>query len=202
MRTSILGTYFLATKEEHDKGMVWYQSARSEVDRICQTLLVNPARVAGVIAALSPNNKWNRNLIDAYNLARAYVENGVYDADRIKVSTFNTNKDKAIRILAGLDPLDVLGGLKVRAFYKLIFNPTVKDVVCIDGHSYSIWAGERIATYKTPKITPKMYDAIQRDYIDSARIVSEIKGQTITASQLQAITWIVQRNLYRGIRER
>ena len=182
--------------------MVWYQSARSEVDRICQTLLVNPARVAGVIAALSPNNKWNRNLIDAYNLARAYVENGVYDADRIKVSTFNTNKDKAIRILAGLDPLDVLGGLKVRAFYKLIFNPTVKDVVCIDGHSYSIWAGERIATYKTPKITPKMYDAIQRDYIDSARIVSEIKGQTITASQLQAITWIVQRNLYRGIRER
>jgi hypothetical protein len=152
-----------------------------------------------VIAALSPNNAWDRNLIDAHNIIRSYVEHGRDDAAKVKVCTFASNKEKALRILDGDDPLDVLGGLKVRSFYRLIFVPDCHDV-CVDGHAYSIWKGERIATSSTPKITAKLSAQIQQDYRDCASIVSGIKGQTITASQLQAITWTVHRNLYRGVR--
>lgn len=199
MRTSILGTYFLATAAEHYDGMMWYYSANDQAQQLSIDFAVSMPTVVGVIAALSPSNAWGRNITDAHNIIRSYVEHGRDDAIKVRVGTYNVNKDKAIRILDGSDPLDTLGGIKVRSFYRLILNPLADDV-CIDGHAYSIWKGERVATTKVPKITPRLYETIQQDYRDCANVVSEIKGRTILPSQMQAITWTVHRNLYKRAR--
>jgi hypothetical protein len=46
----------------------------------------------GVIAALSPNNKWERNCIDAEAMIKTWSIGGDYNM--IKVCTFNPNKRK------------------------------------------------------------------------------------------------------------
>ena len=153
--------------------------------------------MAGVIAALSPNNKWERNVNDADRLCRAFTLGGHSATDSVKVSTYGANKVKALRILAGEFPLNVLGGLKVRAFYQCIIG--CNDSVCIDGHAYAIWAGDRIATTKTPKISAKLYAAIAVDYIKAAETINSILGSDYTAAQIQAITWLTYRRLVKDL---
>lgn len=195
MRTSILGTFFLASEAEKIRGIEWYALAYNLAKRLndLSGKTVSVGHCAGIIAALSPQNPWERNCIDAENLILAA------DPQGIKCGTFNANKQKAIRILKGEAPLDVLGGLKVIDFYRSIMGE--EDAVCVDGHAYSIWLGERVSTTGTPKITPKMYEAIKQDYISATGKINEITGSSFTPYQVQAITWVVHRNLYAGQRK-
>jgi len=183
---NILAVFFTANPAELQHGARWYPDALAACETIAQSYSLPINTVAGVVAALSPNNKWQRNIIDADNLCRIYTAGGYDDAARCKVSTFNGNKTKALRILSGIAPLEVLGGLKVRAFYQCILG---LDSVCIDGHAFAIWKGERIPTTKTPKISPKLYDAIASDYRNAASTINAVLGASYSAAQVQAITW-------------
>lgn len=200
IRTAILGTFFLASEAERKEGEGWYQLANDQVIKMSAKYGLPHSTCAGVIAALSPNNVWQRNLTDAHNIIRSYVLHGAGDARQVKVCTFNGNKEKAIDILNGNDPLEVLGGLKVRSFYSLILHPLDPENVCIDGHAYSIWKGERVSTSSTPKITPRLYAEIQQSYRDAAQRISTVTGEDWLPSQIQAVTWVTHRNLYRGVR--
>jgi hypothetical protein len=193
----ILATFFNASPAELADGANWYGRASDAAQIIGDRYSLPMNAVAGVIAALSPNNKWERNVTDAELLCRAYVLGGHAAADKIKVSTYGANKIKALRILAGESPLSVLGGLKVRAFYLCIMGDS--SSVCVDGHAYAIWTGERIATTRTPKITPKLYAAISADYIKAADTINSILGADYTAAQIQAITWITYRRMVRDL---
>lgn len=191
---SILAVFLQSTPDDRAEGAYWYARAQAVASDIAYSYCDNDLKkAAGVIAALSPNNRWNRNVKDAENLAKVFAVGG--DVDSLKVSTFGKNKEKAIAILKGADPLDVLGGLKVRAFYQCILG---EDSVCVDGHAYSIWLGERVPTTKTPKISEKLYNQIAADYRLAAKQINQILGIVCTASQVQAITWIVWRKLFHG----
>lgn len=194
MRTSILGTFFLASEAEKIEGIEWYERASRLAYSLSKQSGYSLEQCAAVIAALSPQNPWQRNCIDAENMIMAE------DPAMIKVGTFNNNKQKAIRILKGEAPLDVLGGLKVRDFYRSIMADV--SAVCVDGHAYSIWLGERVSTTDTPKITPKMYETIKQDYVSATGKINEITGSSFTPYQVQAITWVVHRNLYAGQRKK
>ena len=192
---SILAVFFAASPQEVAEGRDWYDQAYKISRDIAQSLDCPTKTVAAVIAALSPNNKWQRNCSDAYNLIRA-IKCGE-PVEEVKVSTYNRNKDKAVRIVeAGesVDPLDELGGLKVRAFYECIMGSTT--AVCVDGHAYSIWKGERISTTSTPSITPKLYNRISEDYALAAEQINKILGLGLTPAQVQAVTWVTWRNLF------
>lgn len=189
---NVLAVFFNATDLETISGAQWYQDANHAAAIMAQRYHVTLQTAAGVIAALSPNNRWERNLIDADSMIRAYSTGGHDAAKILKVSTYNKNKAKALAILSGDDPLSVLGGLKVRAFYDCIIGG---DSVCVDGHAYAIWKGERVATTQTPTITPKMYDAISADYRKAADTINSILGANYSAAQTQAITWIVWRRM-------
>ena len=189
---NILAVFFKATDLETINGAQWYLAANRAAQIMAVRYSVTLEIAAGVIAALSPNNRWERNLLDADSMIRAYSA-GVHDAaDSIKVSTFNRNKIKALNILSGDDCLQVLGGLKVRAFYDCIL---AGDSVCVDGHAYAIWTGEYIPTTKTPKITPKLYEAISADYRLAAVTINSILQAEYSAAQIQAITWLVWRRI-------
>jgi hypothetical protein len=193
---NILAVFFTANAAELQHGAHWYADALAASETIAQSYGLPVNTVAGVIAALSPNNKWQRNIIDADNICRLYTSGGYDDAAQCKVSTFNSNKTKALQILSGIAPLEVLGGLKVRAFYGCILGD---DAVCIDGHAFAIWKGERIPTTKTPKISPKLYAAIVSDYRNAASTINAVLGTAYTAAQVQAITWSVWHRIAKEI---
>jgi len=192
---SILAVFFTASQAEIEEGRQWYISANTIAKNIAAShRCINGCNtVAAVIAALSPNNRWHRNIIDAEALIKVHSLGGEYGA--IKVSTYSKNKDKAIRILEGEEPLDVLGGNKVRAFYRCILG---EDDVCVDGHAFSIWSGQRVSTTKTPKISDSLYRAIVKDYQKATTVINSITQLNYTASQIQAITWVTWRNLLRA----
>ena len=192
---SILAVFFAATDLEKINGAQWYSVAQNASDAIANRYGISLDTVAGVVAALSPNNRWERNLRDADHLISAYTLGGIDDALSVKTSTYGKNKAKALAILQGAEPLDALGGLKVRAFYGCIIG---QDAVCVDGHAYAIWRGERISTSSTPKISPKLYAAISADYVKATDTINSVIGGQCKPFQIQAITWLAWRRLNNG----
>jgi hypothetical protein len=155
-------------------------------------------QAVGVIAALSPNNKWERNCIDAEAMIKTWHIQGDYNS--IKVCTFNKNKQKAIDILSlDMESVDteaiptILNGQKVVAFYRSIMGD--KNAVCVDGHAYAIFIGERIATSRTPSIAPKLFETIQRAYQLVAKRSVDLCGVELSPTQVQAVTWVTYRRL-------
>lgn len=192
----ILAVFFSANAAERLKGERWYADALAFCSNVAQSTGLSISTVAGVTAALSPNNRWPRNQADAERLCRAFSHGTIGDAAAVKVSAFNVNKDKALQILAGSEPLDVLGGLKVRAFYDCILGNTA---VCVDGHAYAIWLGSYVPTTKTPKLSPKLYAAIAAAYSQAAQTINSVTGSSYSAAQIQAITWTVWQRIRREV---
>jgi hypothetical protein len=199
--TSILGTFYLSSEAERISGRRWYQQAHTAALDLSGKYPVSVVTAAGVISALSPNNSWHRNLLDADALIDCFYEHGPYVASRVKVSTFGNNLQKALTILKLQHPtvedvVTILNGRKITAFCRCILGSQTD--VCVDGHAYSIWAGETIRTYNTPKIDTRLYDQIASDYtIAAALIGSHVPAREIPSPvQLQAITWLAHRRLF------
>lgn len=192
----ILAVFFAANSAERLKGARWYADALQFCAAVAQSTGLSVSTVAGVTAALSQNNRWPRNQADAERLCRAFSAGTMADAAAVKVSTFNGNKQKALQILAGAQPLDVLGGLKVRAFYQCILG---ESAVCIDGHAYAIYMGAYVPTTKTPKISTKLYASISAAYAQAAQTINSVMGTAYTAAQVQAITWTVWQRIRREV---
>lgn len=195
----ILAVFFAANSAERLKGAQWYSDALRFCASVAESTGLSVSTVAGVTAALSPNNRWPRNQADAERLCHAFSAGTLADAAAVKVSTFNGNKQKALQILAGAQPLDVLGGLKVRAFYDCILGNN--EAVCVDGHAYAIWIGSYVPTTKTPKISPKLYASIAAAYGHAATTINGILGTAYSAAQIQAITWTVWQRIRKEIEE-
>ena len=199
---NISGMLQLASQADIISGLNWYQRAYDLAVRFIHTYDgLTMGQAVGVIAALSPNNKWERNCIDAEAMIKTWHIQGDYNL--IKVCTFNKNKAKAIAILSlDMESADaeaipnILNGQKVVAFYRSIMGD--KNAVCVDGHAYAIFIGERIPTTKTPSITPKLFETIQRAYQLVAKRSADLCGVELTPTQVQAVTWVTYRRLIHG----
>ena len=77
---SILAVFFAATDLEKINGVQWYNVAQNASGAMAERYGISLETVAGVVAALSPNNRWERNLRDADNLISAYTLGGLDDA--------------------------------------------------------------------------------------------------------------------------
>lgn len=194
----IKGMLQLATVADIEQGKNWYQRAYDLAVQLMHAYNgITLGQCVGVIAALSPNNKWERNCNDAEAMIKAWA-NGC-DPTSVKVCTFNKNKEKAAAILNLPDDFTtedietILSGRKVCAFYRCIMG--FNDAVCVDGHAYAIWLGERVPTTKTPSISAKLYETISRAYINTATVSFDLVGECLTPAQVQAITWVTYRRL-------
>jgi hypothetical protein len=193
----ISGMLQLASEADIFEGINWYQRAYDLALRFIHAYDgLTMGQAVGVIAALSPNNKWERNCIDAEAMIKTWHIQGDYNS--VKVCTFGKNKQKAIEILS-LESVDteaiasILSGQKVVAFYRSIMGD--KNAVCVDGHAYAIFIGERIPTTKTPSITPKLFETIQRAYQLVSKRSVELCGVELSPTQVQAVTWVTYRRL-------
>jgi hypothetical protein len=195
----ISGMLMLASQADIFEGINWYQRAYDLAVKFIHAYDgLTMGQAVGVIAALSPNNKWERNCIDAEAMIKVWSINGDYNS--IKVCTFNKNKQKAIDILSlDMESADaeaiqtILSGQKVVSFYRSIMGD--HDNVCVDGHAYAIFLGERIPTTKTPSLTPSTYATIQRAYKLVAKRSYDLCGHILTPIQVQAVTWVTYRRL-------
>ena len=196
---NIVAKFSLATTQEVVAGSDWYTDAHKIAGRIASMYNLHHAVVAAVIAALSPNNKWERNCQDAENIIAAYYHGTEDDALLVKVCTYKANKIKAIKCLAkgiGYDDLKtILNGPKVIEFFHCISGSTPRDV-CIDGHAYSIWFGERLTLKKVPNIGKRLRERIKEDYITVTDWINEELDTSYEPSQIQAITWVAHRRIY------
>lgn len=190
---NVLGVYHLANASDRADGSNWYGVAYSVCDDIADRYGVHVNTVAGVVAALSPRNRWGRNITDAENMVKLYAAGGKDAAAGCKVCTFSHGKKKALQILAEniTDPdaiRSVLKGPKLQEFFTCIVGD--RPDVCIDGHAYSVWVGERISLADVPSINKKLRETIKADYMEAADVLG------VSPSTLQAITWVTWRRLH------
>ena len=190
---NIKAVYQLATLTEKQDGISWYPNADQIAISLADRHEISEAQAIGVIAALSPRNRWERNVEDADRLIAAYIAGGPEQAMLTKVCTFTSNKTKAVKILGlsraiSLGPvLDILSGPKLREFASCIAG--LSDV-CIDGHAFCIWAANRTGLKDVPAIGVKLRREIKADYQAAADELG------ITPSACQAITWCTWRRIH------
>ena len=189
---NILAVFQLASLTECREGLAWYATAQAICSDLAAKHNIAEEVATGVVAALSPRNKWERNVQDADALITAFRFGGREQAEATKVCTFSKNKDKAIRILeeafADGGVLMILSGPKLKEFYSCIRG--IDGEVCIDGHAYCIWAGERTGLKDVPSIGVKLRRQIKADYAAAAARLN------LAPAQLQAVTWVAWRRLH------
>lgn len=188
---NILRVYRMATPDDMRDGIEWYARAKREAQSISQRLGLPVSTVVGVMAALSPNNRWERNKVDAFNMCSAYVK-GLYIGD-FKVSTYFRMKVKAWSILEDSltddeDILSRLNGQKIRSFYSNIMG---LDEVTVDGHALNIARGVRVGlTDDATNIGVRLYRELQAAYVRAA------KRAGVKPHEMQAITWTVWKRIH------
>ncbi len=195
----IVAKFTLATSQEVQLGCDWYPSALKIAARIGEKYDLSAQTVAGVIAALSPNNRWERNIIDAENIIKCWRAGGTRsDLLAVKVCTYGKMKEKAIDILTtpiGVNIKETLKGKKIVEFFNCITNPLLNDV-CIDGHAYSVWFGQRLTMKEVPAIGKKLRHQIKTDYCDATAFINEELDTAYTPADIQAITWVTHKRIY------
>jgi len=170
----ILNTWDAADAETRRLGAAWYPNARSMCAAM-ETPRLQPGQVdraCGVVAALSPRCGWAQNLAWAARVLAAKRQ-------RKGCPTVHTTamREQAWRIAGGEDPLDVLNGPKVRAFYRNLTGDS--SAVTVD-----VWAA-RVATGDPNCAGPgKSYDDIAQAYRNAAGI------RGVQPAIMQATCWI------------
>jgi hypothetical protein len=165
---NIIRAYQACTPAFLALGSAWYQEAHDLAESIGPIMLV-----AGVLAALSPMVSWSRNVL----LARQAVDTGHASG------TLPLSCENAGRIMSGEHPLDVLNGRKTRAFYRLIYAPSDREVVCVDRHAHDVAVG-RVSTNQDRKVLERvrMYDTFEGAYLLAAARLGVFLPHIVQAS--------------------
>jgi len=188
---NIIAVYKMATPDEIKQGIEWYLNATSDCKNIADRLRLPLHIVIGVVSALSPNNKWKRNIVNADELCTAFIDG--QDMDSIKVSTYHKMKQKAWSILRLMptydDAVTILNGKKIVSFFKNINGD--ESEITIDGHARNIYYNDRQGlTTPNTNIKKSEYADIQVAYLRASKKLG------IKAYELQAITWVVWRRIH------
>lgn len=174
MTRNITSVYRAATEGQKADGLLWYATANA----IAAELDSDIDRAAGVLAALSPQTDWDRNV----SLARTLYAEGSLNGGGL-----GANLRRAEAVLAS-NWRDVFGkdALKIRAFAACIADPQDTDAVCVDRHAVDIADGT-VSGKDAKSLTPKRY----AEYADAYRRAARILG--VSPATVQAVTWVVHR---------
>lgn len=155
----------------------WYDYSGQWCAELDKGFSLPSGTVAGFVAALSPLNSWDSQLKftpPSLQKCLELIAAGDPPHNGILGPGFFANRDKAARILQGEKPLNVLGGDKVRSFYRNLIGDG--EAVTIDRHALAIVGlGETC--------TSKQYSQVSRAYV----LAGEKLG--LTGAETQALTW-------------
>lgn len=173
--------YRASTPAQRAAGLGWYAEALRVAQEISDVTGMPVRAVVGIIAALSPRTQWSTNVM----WTRAVVNAALAGLPCPAVHTEKGMRPQAWRIAQGADPLDVLQGPKVRAFFANIMGD--HNAVTVD--IWAIRAALRDAAPTDSWITVRMY----REIADLYRRAAVIVG--VTPREAQAAIWVHARGI-------
>lgn len=187
---NILRVFDQVTPDELQHGKTWYTNALQECQSMADCHQLPLHIVVGVVAALSPTNKWGRNLVDAHYMCKTFVDGGYLE--ECTPCTYKTMRDKAWSILQSMphdanDTAFILRGPKITDFFLCIMGA---DVCVIDGHAWCIANNDRRTMQEVPSIGKKLRLELQAAYSKAG------KKHGLTAYQMQASTWVAWRRIH------
>ena len=177
---NIVEVFESATPDQLAAGRNWYPTAHQIADMMTDG---DVKTGAGLLAALSPQTSWWLNI----ELASDAYDTGVpsrHVADAVS---------KANRILAGVDPVQVLPmDRKTGHFYRCILDPTDTEAVCIDRHAHDVAVGTEYGESNRGLSAKGRYALIAHCYREAAQRLGELP------LVVQAVTWVVWRERLAG----
>lgn len=178
---NITSVWSIATNDEFEQGAHWYERAHWTA----RMLADGDVRTgAGLLAALSPQTAWWLNVELACE---------AYEAGTARRHT-SDSCSKANKILAGIDPADVLPmQRKTGQFYLCILDPDDPDAVCVDRHAYDVAVGIPLGDWNRGLSAHGRYRLIADCYREAARRLGQ------PPSVVQAVTWVAWRNNLAGV---
>jgi len=208
---NVTRVYRSATPDQLAKGVEWYARAQRLAVELAAQDLSDPDgiltretsaqrwqgdvdRAAAVIAVLSPQETWTRNVElarEAYRLAR-----GAWSVTALAagLGTLGASARKAARLLLTSEPTDeIVGGPKVTAFWHTIADPLDPFAVVVDRHAFDVAVG-RVTDDETRQrgLSGKRYEQACDVYRRAAAILSK-EGTPVSPATVQAVTWTVWR---------
>jgi hypothetical protein len=193
---NIVAVWRAADPADIDAGRGWYRRARAFAAELDPE---DPVRAAAVIAVLSPQLSWPRNAQLARTAYALRANGATVDEITAALPMLKRNARKAAAILWGADPDAVVSGPKVRAFWHSIAHPSDARSVVIDRHAFDVAMGRVTPDADAPSrdrfLSRRGGYAIVADcYLRAARILSEESGESISATEVQAVTWTAWRH--------
>lgn len=201
LRRNIWKALLCASDQEIHDGMHFYDGAYG----LCRFFSrlhpgISPEQVAGIYSALSPMNTWDTNVSNVLDVLR--YSSRTFRIDdwhphegnrQLSVNTSNVNRDKALRIAIGADPLSVLKGRKVTAFYRAISNPSDPSPIPVDRHLINQALGVFPDKMTQSKLASdrEIYTRVENAYLDLGR-------REGIGNRLASVAWFVQRRIERS----
>jgi hypothetical protein len=181
MRLRLLSVLADASEADETEGAGWYLSGRSVAADLATEFGYSVAQSVGVIAALSPQNGWGNNVVQAGEAL------GAGSAD--EVGHYDDATGKASAILSGDLPEDVLGGRKVRSFYRNLLDPLRPGHVTVDRHMVDLLTGERFAD-------SKVLERVGAYHMFAAVIRGVARELGLLPQVVQAVAWVSWRRAH------
>lgn len=184
IKNNLRAWYNSTNPRQKRDGKAWYKQANQFTENLAERSGHDSYTIASVISALSPRNKWDRNLIDAEAVTWAQARG--LSPDEVKVSTFNKNKYKAFRLLHHADSITEAAP-KTHSFAMNVGKLSSDHVTIDSWHLRACQCKPRKAV--KPKevqesVTPKQYNRIKELTMEVAKEFN-LKGY-----EFQAIVWI------------
>ena len=181
--------YNRASSAELISGATWYDEANEFCTYLSEKYGISTECAAGVVSALSPNNKWDRNKIDAENVVEAYKLG--WSSDMVRVCTYNANKDKAFRILmedgTGKE-LTLKSSPKTFSFAMNVGKLDPNYVTIDKWHLRAMQSISLSPKELSTSCTTSQYKVLERETL---RVAEEMG---VNGMQFQATVWVTIRN--------
>lgn len=185
----------VASPGQLNQGMRWYPDSGLLAGGIAHG---DDHLGGGLLSAYSPQTSWPVNM---FNAARS-VELGRAIGPGEGTTVMGSHQRAAQKIMDGKsyeETFSPTSAPKTYSFAKLIGNhgEDAKDDpygdAVIDRHAVSVACGQRISDEESPPIgDARFYNVIADEYRQAAINLSHKYGFTISPSQVQAVTWLVQ----------
>ena len=212
---NVLAVFRAGTPAHVVNGRGWYGRARNDAREVAAILFQTddptPAQVAvaaAIIAVLSPATPWARNVHLARLVATMAVNGATFDemtapSAQGGLPCMGANARKAAAIALGADPASVVSGPKVTPFWQRVAEAgtgaTGPGSVVIDRHAHDVALGQ-VTSDKARGLSLGRkggHHAFAMAYVRAAAVLNRTgEAPGITPSELQAVTWVVWRELF------
>lgn len=178
----------LADEIDRREGLIAYERYHQVMLRFSNKYGYPLDRVIGAFVALSPNNDYYGNLRSLASVLDGNNQ-GIPD-EAITITGYKHCRNRALRYARGdCAFLEDAKGLKTRAFYQNVLDPTNPFPVTIDGHIGAVWRDKR-QTMKEALVPPALYQTIQAG-------IHRLAGATgMISNQVQATLWFTRKRIH------